>query len=432
MVTSMGTSTVWDPGARPAWVQHAIDGEGGPIYEAAAQPFDLDQLLAEARARSGLDDFGGDTFVEPLTVLIASLDNEANLHLVGRWRVREVILRALENRLRITEAVRRDPGIRDEPIEAPLVVCGSPRAGTSLLHQLLALAPGARAPLAWEFWCPAPPPEPAAADRPCREPAPAAIDARIPLANRDVRLSAMLAPTFDGIHEQGALLPRECMSAMIIDFRSDVLCAHYPVPSYIDWFNNDDLRPAYAWHQLVLQVLQRRFDTPRWVVKSPGHMAVLPSLLDRYPDANVVVCHRDPLEMLSSVTSLLATLRWAHAKSVDYQALAREQADYYHRILDRLTDFRRDGVVDPARVFDVHYARFVADPVATVRDVYAHFDLPFDDAYAQKIAAHLAAKPQGRLGGHQHSWSDLGLDLATERARFARYQEFFGVPSEDV
>ena len=413
---------VWDPGTRPAWVQHAIDGEGGPVYEAAAQPFDLDQLLAEAQARAGLDDFGGDTFVEPLTVLTGSLDREADLHLVGRWRVREVMLRALENRLRITEAVRRDPGIRDEPIARPLVVCGSPRAGTSILHQLLALAPGARAPLAWEFWCPAPPPEPRTYS----------ADARIPLANRDVRLSAMLAPTFDGIHEQGALLPRECMSAMILDFRSDVLCAHYPVPAYIEWFNSDDLRPAYAWHQLALQVLQRRFDTPRWVLKSPGHMAVLPSLLERYPDANVVVCHRDPLEMLSSVTSLLATLRWAHANSVDYHALAREQADYYHRILGRLTAFRRDGIVDPARVYDVHYASFMADPVATIRGVYDHFGLAFDDVYADKIASHLAAKPKGRLGGHQHEWRDLGLDLADERARFAEYQEFFGVPSEDV
>src|SRR6476661_7224374 len=169
----MVSSMVWDPGSRPAWVQHAIDGEGGPVYEAATQPFDLDQLLAEAQARAGLDDFGGDTFVEPLTVLTGSLDREADLHLVGRWRVREVMLRALENRLRITEAVRRDPGIRDEPIARPLVVCGSPRAGTSILHQLLALAPGARAPLAWEFWCPAPPPEPRTYS----------ADARIPLAN---------------------------------------------------------------------------------------------------------------------------------------------------------------------------------------------------------------------------------------------------------
>ena len=163
-------------------------------------------------------------------------------------------------------------------------------------------------------------PRPTSRSRPRRHPVPTRRTARIALANRDVRLSAMLAPTFDGIHEQGARLPRECMSAMILDFRSDVLCAHYPVPSYIEWFNSDDLRPAYEWHQLVLQVLQRRDDAPRWVVKSPGHMAVLPSLLDQYPDANVVVCHRDPLEMLSSVTSLLATLRWAHANTVDYHA----------------------------------------------------------------------------------------------------------------
>jgi len=45
---------VWDPGARPAWVRHAIAGEGGPIYGAAAEPFDLDQLRAAARARAGL------------------------------------------------------------------------------------------------------------------------------------------------------------------------------------------------------------------------------------------------------------------------------------------------------------------------------------------------------------------------------------------
>src|SRR5690348_1666269 len=99
---------VWDPGARPAWVRHALDGEGGPVFEAATQPFDVDQLLAEAQARAGLSDFGGDTYLEPLIVLTASLDREADLHLVGRWRVREVILRALENRLRITEAVRGD------------------------------------------------------------------------------------------------------------------------------------------------------------------------------------------------------------------------------------------------------------------------------------------------------------------------------------
>ena len=39
---------------------------------------------------------------------------------------------------------------------------------------------------------------------------------------------------------------------------------------------------------------------------------------------------------------------------------------------------------------------------------------------------------KGRLGGHAHSWDDLGLDVAAERARFAEYAEYFGVRSEEV
>jgi hypothetical protein len=412
----------WTPPPRPPWVQHVIDGEGGPVYEPATRPLEVDQLLSEACFRAGSDDFGGETFREPLAVFVASLESEADLHLAGRWRVREVILRLLENRLRITDDVRRDPAIADEKIDQPLVVTGSPRAGTSTLHQLLALDPAARAPMAWEFWCPSPPPDPETFED----------DPRIPLADRDVRLSAALAPSWDGMHEQGARIPRECMSAMAHDFRSDVLVAHYPTPSYRTWFQRDDLLPGYAWHRLVLQVLQRRFEPRRWVLKSPGHMAKLPSLLHTYPDANVVVCHRDPVEMLSSVTSVIATLRWAHSNFVDYAAVAREQADFYADVLTRLTEYRRSGGLDPSRVCDVHFDAFNADPVGVVRGVYEHFRLPFDDALAARITAHLDAKPKGRLGGHAHSWDDLGLDVAAERARFAAYVEYFGVRSEDV
>ena len=248
---------VWDPGARPAWVRHTIAGEGGPMYEAAAQPFDLDQLLAEARARAGLDDLGGDTFVEPLAVLIDSLDTEADLHLVGRWRVREVMLRALENRLRITEAVRQ-------------AVPGSTATSPSPARSSCAGAHGRgrRSCTSSSPWRPGPVPRSPGSSGPrrhppIRRPRPPVPSRRTRASHSPIATSAsprmLHAPTFDGIHEQGARLPRECMSAMILDFRSDVLCAHYPVPSYIEWFNSDDLRPAYAWHQLVLQVLQRRY-----------------------------------------------------------------------------------------------------------------------------------------------------------------------------
>ena len=205
------------------------------------------------------------------------------------------------------------------------------------------------------------------------------------------------------------------------------------MPSYSDYYDADDARLGYEWLGLVLSILQRRTaDGRRWVLKLPGHMAQLPRLVERFPDAHVVVCHRDPLEMLSSLTSLLATMQYGHADGIDYHAIARRQADYYAEVLQRLVGFCRAGVVDGSRIHHVRFGDLNADASATVRGVYEHFGWDFGPAIETAVAEHLAAKPRGRLGGHTHHWSDLGLDLATERARFAEYQSAFGIDPEDI
>ena len=405
---------------RPAWVQHALAGEGGPVYDGAERPFDPDDLECEASIRAGSTDFGEPTHYEPLQVLCRSLDAEANLHVVGRWRAREVILKHLENRLRIVEAMKRAPSIAREDIGAPIVVTGSPRAGTSVLHQLLSLSPGTRAPLAWQVWQPVPPPGPEPWDG----------DPRRRLAHRDVRLSAAMAPGFDGMHEQGADIPRECASIMGVDLRSDVFTAHYPVPSYTRWLEADDYRSGIEWHRRVLQVLQHGAGPGRWVLKWPAWLQVLPSLMKAYPNATVVVCHRDPLEMLSSVTSLLTTLRSAHADGVDIRDVGRQQADRQLALLTQHMADRDAGIPSPAQVVDVHFADLNDDPVDAVRRVHAAAGIPFTAEDEARITAHLGDKPRGRHGGHQHDFGAIGLDRDRERARFASYQERFGVPSE--
>ena len=65
---------------------------------------------------------------------------------------------------------------------------------------------------------------------------------------------AALNPSFDGMHTQGARVPREDPSAMLMTFRSDVLAAHYPTPAYGRWLATCDMRPAYRYHRLVLQL----------------------------------------------------------------------------------------------------------------------------------------------------------------------------------
>jgi hypothetical protein len=189
------------------------------------------------------------------------------------------------------------------------------------------------------------------------------------------------------------------------------------------------MRPAYDIHQLVLQTLQHGRQPRTWVLKSPGHLAYLELILALYPDARVVVCHRDPLAMLSSVTSLAATLRWGHANHVDYQALAREHAELLGRNLSHLLELRTRGVITDAQVVDVRFDEFVADQVGTIERIAGHFALPFDPG---PLAAHLAAKPRGRHGDHDHAFAALGLDADAERARFGEYMSYFAIRPEPI
>lgn len=414
----------WEPAPRPEWVRAVNDGAVVPITEVACLPFDRDLLLGEARARlgvddGGIDDFGDDAFVEPLDVLVRALEEEAELTVVGRWLTRRFVLRFLEVRLQMTAYLKADPGVRDEEIRQPLVVTGAPRTGTTILHSLLAQDPRRRAPRGWELLRPLPPPDPRTWE----------TDPRIPLTDRELRLPAEVTGDLDAIHEYTGRMHKECISAMTFEFLSEEFTTRYHVPTYERWLERCDMRPAYEMHRIVLQILQRRFDDVQWVLKSPVHMHALPTVFAVYPDARMVITHRDPLTVLGSLTSLVATLRWTHSDHVDYAEIGREHADRWHRVLTGLVDRSEGGGLDPARVRHVRYAEFMADPVATIGDMYPHLlGAPLDAPTADAMHAYLAARPQDKHGTHTYSFADLGLDPVTERARFTRYQEHFAVP----
>ena len=259
----------WQPPPRPNWVRAVNDGLVLPIAEVAELPFSRDDLLAEARATlgiadGGMADFGRDDFLEPLDVLLPALEHEAALTVIGRWMTRRFLLRFLEVRLQLVAYVRDDPGVVDEEIAAPLFVTGAPRTGTTILHALLAQDARSRVPEGWELLRPVPPPSP--------DPVEYAVDARIPLADRELRLPGQVAGELDAIHVYRGRMHKECLSAMSFAFRSEEFTARYHVPSYVAWYERCDMRPAYDAHKLVLQILQRRSRNVQWVLKSPVHL----------------------------------------------------------------------------------------------------------------------------------------------------------------
>ena len=122
------------------------------FMEEAGSQLTLDpaELMATARAETGLDDFGPDDFVERLGVLCRAMREEGGFNGAGIMQQHVFILGLLKNRLLIEDLVRRHPEILDEQIVAPIIICGLPRTGTTHLHNLMSADPALRSLPYWE------------------------------------------------------------------------------------------------------------------------------------------------------------------------------------------------------------------------------------------------------------------------------------------
>jgi hypothetical protein len=382
---------------------------------------DADELLDAAARRTGLSDFGGEAFLEPYRIFVTALREEAQLHPIGRMLARGDVLNWLENRLGLTEARKRMPEIARERVGAPLFITGLPRTGTSILHELLAQDPAHRAPLHWEVRSPCPPPEAASFG----------TDPRIARAEAQVQLWSHVVPEYPTMHELGAQLPVECIQITAHEFRSDELMGRHHVPSYAAWLARADLAPAFAFHRGFLQHLQVRCRRERWVLKAPSHLGVLRELLAEYPDARIVVTHRDPLKVLPSVASILYSTAWVRSDAVDARAvLGWFTPETCSALLDRMSALRDAGSLPARQVCDVRHADLLARPIETVAALYDHFGLPFGAEAEARMRGLLAAKPRDARGAHRYAFENTGRDARRERERFRAYQERYGVASE--
>jgi hypothetical protein len=244
-----------------------------------------------------------------------------------------------------------------------------------------------------------------------------------------VRLWCEVVPEYDAMHELGARVPVECIALAAPSFRSDELAGRHVVPSYAAWLAAADMRPAYAWHRRTLQLLQSRQPGRRWVLKAPSHMASLDALFAVYPDARVVQTHRDPLRVMASVASILFATAWVRSDAVDPAAvLGWFTGETCAHLLGNAMRARDSG--REPQFADVLYADLMRDPIAAIARVYERFALPFTAEAEARMRAHLAARPQGRHGAHRYAFEHTGFDRAAERARFAAYQQRYGVASE--
>ena len=211
-------------------------------------------------------------------------------------------------------------------------------------------------------------------------------------------------------------------------FLSDQFDTMYNVPSYRAWFLKQDLQQAYEFHRRFLQQLQQRKNGRRWVLKAPAHLFALPALLSIYPDARFVQTHREPIEAISSVSSLITILRRVFSDCVDSNEVAHEAWRYWSETMTRfLRD--RDRLLAPERIFDLRYADIRRDQMGPVRQIYDHFGWSLEPDAESRIRESLAKQPREQNGFHRYRASQFGLERMDREKDFGAYCERFGLNS---
>jgi hypothetical protein len=376
-------------------------------------PLDAEALHAKAAAETGLDDFGADDYRERLDVYLAALHEIPTMTGAGVVNFHSQLLQFLKNRLLLTDLLKRHPEIHDIELAPPIVIAGLPRTGTTHLHNLLAAGPTFRTMPYWESNEPFPLPSEAGIEP---DPRRTRMDVAVEVMNQVMpHFKLMHEMTTDHVHEEIQLLAN--------DFSSMLLETIGHVPRWRDYYLAHDQTPHYEHLKTQLKAMQFLRGGRRWLLKSPQHLEQLPVLAATFPDAVVVVTHRDPVPVALSMLAMITYSARMHCSPVPVHDIAATWLDRLELMLNAL--IRDRDAVPPQRSIDVRFDDFMADEIGVATNIYGLANEQFSDDVREAIATYLASHQRGRLGRVATSADMFGLDAGDMQDRFRPYVERF-------
>ena len=399
------------------------DAQRAAIAHGEATPVVLtvDAVCRAATERTGLADFGPDDFRDRLALQLGEMDADPERTALGRLLMFEDCARNAANRLLIRDLLKRHPEILEIPIEKPVIVVGLPRSGTTHLVNLLAADTRFRSLPLWESYEPVPNPrERASGD---------GIDPRWTRANESWKSMQSAAPLLAAMHPMEPDHVHEENELMAPDFSNYNLEWVSRAPKWRDAYLATDQTSAYAYMKTVLQILQWYRPRERWVLKSPQHLEQLGPLLATFPDATIVVTHRDPVAVVQSTITMVCYVARTNYRTTRPEWYRDYWTDRVRRLLEASV---RDRHRLPAgRTVDVLFHEYMADEMATLERVYACAGIELTQQARAEIEAYRTAHPRGKEGRVVYDLRrDFGVGAEEIRAHFGFYFERFPVRIE--
>lgn len=326
------------------------------------------------------------------------------------------------NKIRLEAWHNARPELACVDLKLPLWVVGLPRTGSTIFHKLMSFDRRARTVRAWELRHPVPPAKPENWE----------ADKRYADFNSGSKAAYVLHPAMKDIHHVMAGDPDECIWGMVDCAEPLHLWGALDQPSSYRWYleRKGGLPEMYINYRRLLQVLCSTDGHPvdsHLVLKSPHHTVHMPSIVEAFGPSQVFIwLHRHPNDVVASCCSM--NLNFREYMSSDFE----QPAILGRRTLQRLGECMRKALKDREalaraghRFIDIHYKDFVSDSIGVIRGLYNELGLAFEEDFAEKIEAKLAADAAKRRSdgrsGHKYCLDDFGLSDRDVRVEFASY-----------
>jgi Sulfotransferase family len=377
----------------------------------------FDAFHEQAAKATGFDDFGAADYIEPMRLILSDYDKYSHFSEAGVQMMSAGIVGLLIGRLFSEQGFKEHPDFANAPLKKPVIIVSMLRTGSTALHRLLAKDPANQWLPPWLGATPMPrPPRETWESNPWYQ-----------MLAQGLEQIYQLNPKIKAAHPMLPTEPDECRFAGDQSFWSPGLACTAVAPEYAAWCIGSDARYSYRRYRQTLGLIAGG-DTRRWVLKDPQHLWSLAAMLDVFPDACVVYCHRELNTSYASMASLIYELRRLRESDLTAKQHGRQELTLWGAAQSKAEDARNKH--DPSRFCDVHIRELHADPIGTAERIYRHFNLPVSEEARQSWRTHVAMDVRAGHGAHHYKIEDFGFTekdiIASVGSYYERYQRLYG------
>ncbi|MDG2061778.1 MAG: sulfotransferase [SAR86 cluster bacterium] len=373
-----------------------------------------EDLMSRARELTGIDLIDEEA-VEPITRLVNSINEEADLHEIGCAAKQKKLLRILSNRLRMQRDIANHPEILDQKINAPIFIHGMPRTGSTKSQKILSKSGDFNWLVLWMTL------NPSLITGSRDESTKQRIDEGLEFED----FFEQNSPENKVGHQFLAMEPEEDSFILEHSLVTNIFPAFAKMDAYVEWAMSKDIRIQFTHLRDTLKYLQWQGladESKRWILKCPMYYGLEHELLDIFPDAYLVMTHRDPKITLASSMKLL-TYFYKPFSNRDIQDQVPMYLHGQAESMERHLAIRKE--IPELKIIDIDYKEMADSAETAIEKIYNFCGMDLQESSKNKMLAWDSSNPRHKKGKHEYSLETYGLTAEIMDEVYSEYLNHF-------